>query len=250
MKINGLNVLVDENPQEVAVHAAGEFARIVRDKPNCVLGFATGNSPILTYQELIRLHKQENLSFSKVTSFNLDEYWNLDGDHDQSYRYFMEKNLFSQIDIRQFNTHVPNGKCVLPKFECSAYEDKIVSVGGIDLLLLGIGVNGHLAFNEPGSSLESRTRQVVLSETTIASNSDGRFFTNPDDVPRSAITVGIATIRDAKKIILIATGASKADAISKAIQGPMVELLPASLLQSHHDVTFILDKAAASGLKY
>ncbi len=244
-----IKVKVCKGSADVAVQAAKIFARLIKSKPDAVIGLATGSTPEATYGELARMHKKEGLSFAKVTSFNLDEYWGLDGDHDQSYRYFMNTQLFKKVDIRPWNTYVLNGKAVNPALECEAYETKIVSMGGIDLWLLGIGGNGHIAFNEPGSPVDSRTRLVSLTQSTIEANSDGRFFKDAAEVPRCALSAGIGTIREARKIVLLATGSNKADPIAAAVNGPFSPDCPSSLLQDHPDCTFIVDKEAAAGLK-
>jgi glucosamine-6-phosphate deaminase len=244
-----VKVVVCADPAEVARKAAAVFAELIRSKPSAVIGLATGSTPEQTYSELARLHKHEGLSFAKVSSFNLDEYWGLDGDHDQSYRYFMNQNLFRHVDIRPWNTFVLNGKAQNPYLECQAYETKIVSMGGVDLWLLGIGGNGHIAFDEPGSPVDSRTRLVGLTQSTIEANSDGRFFKDPAEVPRCALSAGIGTIREARKIVLLATGSKKAPAIAAAAEGPFTPDCPASLLQDHPDCTFIVDREAAAKLK-
>lgn len=244
-----IKVVVCKDEGEVARKAASIFAQVIRAKPNAVIGLATGSTPEKTYAELVRLHREEGLSFRQVMSFNLDEYWGLDGDHEQSYRYFMNDRLFKHIDIRPWNTFVLNGKAVSPQLECQAFEQKILSVGGVDLWLLGIGVNGHIAFNEPGSPVDSRTRLVNLSPETIAANSDGRFFKDPAEVPRCALSAGIGTIREARKIVLLATGPKKAEAVAAAVEGPFTTDCPASLLQDHPDCTFIIDIQAAAKLK-
>ena len=243
-----INLQICETADEVAVEAARVFADIVKEKPNAVIGLATGSTPEQTYEELAKIHKAEGISFADVTSFNLDEYWGLSGDHDQSYRYFMNQQLFSKIDIRPWNTNVLNGSAVNPSLESQAFETKILASGGIDIWLLGIGGNGHIAFNEPGSPVDSRTRLVNLSEETIAANSDGRFFSDPAEVPRCALSAGIGTIREARKLVLLATGEKKADAIRAAVEGPFSPDCPSSLLQDHPDCTFILDRGAASKL--
>lgn len=238
-----------EDDSTVAREAARIIAGAVRSLPDAVLGFATGSTPMKTYAELARIHREEGLSFARVRTFNLDEYLGLDGNHPQSYRAFMNNQLFSHIDIRPWNTHVLNGAAANARLECEAFETKILAEGGVDVWLLGIGNNGHIAFNEPGSPVDSRTRVVALTESTIKANSDGRFFKNPDDVPRCALTAGIATIREARKIILVATGDRKADAVASALEGPFSERCPASLLQDHPDCTFLLDRGAASLLR-
>lgn len=244
-----IKLIVCDSADAVAKKAASIFADVVRAKPNAVIGLATGSTPEATYAEMARTHKQESLSFAKVMSFNLDEYWGLDGDHDQSYRYFMNGRLFRSIDIRPWNTFVLNGKAANPMLECQAYEQKILSVGGVDVWLLGIGGNGHIAFNEPGSAVDSRTRLVNLTPETIAANSDGRFFKTAAEVPRCALSAGIGTIREARKLVLLATGPKKADAIAAAVEGPFSTACPASLLQDHPDCIFVVDKPAASKLK-
>lgn len=244
-----VKLVVCEDAAAVAKTAAKTFSELIRSKPNAVIGLATGSTPEQTYGELARLHETKGLSFAGVTSFNLDEYWGLDGDHDQSYRYFMNTQLFEKIDIRPWNTHVLNGKAANPYLECQAFETKIISVGGVDLWLLGIGGNGHIAFNEPGSSVDSRTRLVNLTQSTIEANSDGRFFKDPAEVPRCALSAGIGTIREARKLVLLATGAKKAPAIASALEGPFSTDCPASLLQDHPDCTFIVDRDAAKDLK-
>ena len=244
-----VKIIVCQDAQSVAQRAAGIFAALIRSKPNAVIGLATGSTPEQTYAELARLHRTEKLSFAKVKSFNLDEYWGLDGDHDQSYRYFMNTKLFDHIDIRPWNSQVLNGRAANPHLECQAYETQILSVGGVDLWLLGIGSNGHIAFNEPGSPVDSRTRLVSLTPSTIAANSDGRFFKDPAEVPRCALSAGIGTIREARQLVLLATGPKKAAAIAAAAEGPFSPDCPASLLQDHPDCTFIIDRDAAAGLK-
>lgn len=242
-----IKLVVCDDADGVARVAAGLFADLVQARPRAVLGFATGSTPERTYAEMVRRHRL-GLKFCGITSFNLDEYWGLDGDHPQSYRFFMNKRLFEGTDIRPWNAHLLNGKAANPFLECQAYETKILAMGGVDLWLLGIGANGHIAFNEPGSPVDCRTRLVSLSEATIAANSDGRFFKNASEVPRCALTVGIGTLREAKRIVLLATGAGKAPAIARAVEGPFTPDCPASLLQDHTDCTFILDREAAGGL--
>ncbi|MDA0746943.1 MAG: glucosamine-6-phosphate deaminase [bacterium] len=243
-----IKLVICETPQAVAKAAAAIFSSLIRSKPTAVLGLATGSTPELTYAELARLHKEEELSFAKTTSFNLDEYWGLNGDHDQSYRYFINQQIVNKVDIRPWNTHVLNGVAENPYLECQAYETTILAVGGVDLWLLGIGANGHIAFNEPGSPVDSRTRLVSLLPDTVKANSDGRFFKDPAEVPRCALSVGIGTIREARKLVLLATGAKKANAIAAALEGPFSPDCPASLLQDHPDCTFVVDQEAASKL--
>lgn len=243
-----IRVVVCDDAAGVAREAANRIAQVVKAKPNAVIGLATGSTPESTYAELARIHRTDGLSFAEASSFNLDEYWGLGGGHDQSYRYFMNDRLFKHIDIRPWNTHVLNGKAANPYLECAAFEQQILSVGGVDIWLLGIGGNGHIAFNEPGSSVDSRTRLVSLTPETIAANSDGRFFRDPAEVPRCALSAGIGTIREARKIVLLATGAKKADAVAAAVAGPFTVDCPASLLQDHPDCTFVVDSQAAAKL--
>jgi glucosamine-6-phosphate deaminase len=245
-----IKVKVLKDKAAVAQEAAKIVAAGIKAAPEkFVLGLATGSTPEGCYAELAKMNKEKKVSFAKVITFNLDEYWGLDGDHDQSYRYFMNKHLFNKVDIRLWNTNVLNGKAIYPAIECAGYEQKIVACGGVDLWLLGIGANGHVAFNEPGSPVDSRTRLVSLTQSTIDANSDGRFFSNPADVPRCALSAGMGTVREARKLILLATGAGKADAVAAALEGPFTPDVPASLLQDHPDCTYILDKDAAAKLK-
>lgn len=243
-----IKLVVKKDADAVALEAAKLIAAAIKAKPTAVVGLATGSTPEGTYGQLAKMYKNKEVSFAKVTTFNLDEYWGLDGDHDQSYRYFMNKNLFEKVDIRIWNTNVLNGKAANPMLECAAYEQKILATGGVDVWLLGIGQNGHVAFNEPGSAVDSRTRLVSLTQSTIDANSDGRFFKTAAEVPRCALSAGIGTIREARKIILLATGPKKADAIKAAVEGPFSPDCPASLLQDHPNCVFICDEAAASKL--
>ncbi|MBI4226930.1 MAG: glucosamine-6-phosphate deaminase [Candidatus Omnitrophica bacterium] len=241
-----MEVVIRDNPEAMAKLAAELIAEVVRRKPKCVLGLATGSTPVVTYKELIRLHTQEGLDFSRVTSFNLDEYVSLPPEHDQSYHYFMHENLFKSININPKNTHVPDGMAKdIPAF-CRWYEEQIVKAGGVDVQLLGIGSNGHIAFNEPGSSLGSRTRVKTLDEGTRQDNA--RFFKSMNEVPKYAITMGIGTIMDARQLILLANGAGKAEAIQKTCEGPITAIVPATVVQLHPKATIIVDKAAASKL--
>jgi glucosamine-6-phosphate deaminase len=242
-----MEVIVLPDAEAVGKEAARMIADLIRRKPNAVLGLATGSTPEPCYAELVRMHKEEGLDFSQVITFNLDEYYPIDPRHEQSYRYYMDTKLFNHININKANTHVPYGLAPDPDEHCRWYEEQIKRVGGIDLQILGIGHNGHIAFNEPGSSFASRTRLIVLTAETIKANS--RFFEREEDVPRYALTMGIGTILEAKKIVLLATGEGKADAVAAAIEGPITTMCPASALQLHPDVTFILDEGAASKLK-
>lgn len=241
-----MEVIIKDTYEEISALAARMIARVVCDKPNAVVGLATGSTPLGTYRELIRLHKEEGLDFSNVTTFNLDEYVGLPGEHDQSYRYFMNENLFNHINIDPANTHVPDGMAADIEKSCDEYENAIVVAGGIDIQLLGIGGNGHIAFNEPGSSLGSRTRIKTLDEKTISDNA--RFFENFEDVPHYAITMGIGTIMDSRELILLANKETKADAIAMTVEGPITAMVPATIVQMHRKATIIVDKPAGSKL--
>ncbi|MCC6547461.1 glucosamine-6-phosphate deaminase [Candidatus Sumerlaeota bacterium] len=241
-----MRIQILKNAGEVSRAAACFIVNRISKNPRLVLGLATGSTPQGTYAELVRMHRQGDVSFADVVTFNLDEYLGLSGDHPQSYRHFMNGTLFSGIDIKPANTHVPNGTARDPNAECEAYEQRIIAAGGVDLWLLGIGQNGHVAFNEPGSAAGSRTRVVDLSESTIAANSDGRFFSRPEDVPRRALTAGMGTVADARALLMLATGEKKAEALRRAIDGTPSPDCPASLLQGHRDFTVICDELAAS----
>lgn len=241
-----MKIIIKESYEDLSKEAARVIKREMQKKPNLVLGLATGSTPIGLYKELIRRHK-EGLSFSQITTFNLDEYFGLDSSHSQSYHFYMQKNLFDHIDIKPKNIHIPDGTVKDVKRYCAEYEEIIKRVGGIDLQILGIGSNGHIGFNEPGSLFTSRTHLTKLTESTIKDNA--RFFEKKEDVPRFAITMGIQTILEAKEIILLASGQNKADAVAKSIEGQITSQVPASILQKHPNSIFILDKAAASQLK-
>ncbi|MCM8829743.1 MAG: glucosamine-6-phosphate deaminase [Candidatus Omnitrophica bacterium] len=245
---NGFTGIV-KNYEEMSKEAGKLVKELIIKKSNCILGLATGSTPIGLYKELIRMHKEEGLDFSKVITFNLDEYYGLSGDHPQSYRYFMDTNLFNEINIKKENTHVPEGKIPIDEIEeyCKKYEEMIKNLGGIDLQILGIGGDGHIGFNEPGSSIYSRTRLVALDEQTIKDNS--RFFEKIEDVPKFALTMGVGTILEAREIILLANGSKKAEVVAKAIEGPITSQITASALQLHPKVTVILDEEASSHLR-
>ena len=234
--------------EEMSIEAAKIVADRIRRKPNLVLGLATGSTPLGLYKELIRMHKQDGLSFSKVTTFNLDEYVGLPRTHDQSYYYFMWENLFKQIDLNPRYIHVPDGMANDVEAHCEWYDNEIKKWGGVDLQILGIGGNGHIAFNEPGSSLGSRTRIKTLTEQTIKDNA--RFFKTLSEVPRLAITMGIGTIMEAKELIMLASKANKADAVKAAVEGPITAMVPASILQMHRNAYVIVDKDAASKITH
>jgi glucosamine-6-phosphate deaminase len=241
-----IKLRVVEDGSVVASEAAILLADEVRRRPDAVLGLATGSTPEATYAELVRLHREEGLSFARVRSVNLDEYAGLDGEHEQSYRQYMQRHLFNHIDIRLWNALVPDGVAADAEAECRAYEQRIQGLGGVDMWLTGIGTNGHVAFNEPGSAADSRTRLVDLTTATIESNSP--LFAHADEVPRRAFTVGIETLMASRRLLLLATGESKAAAIAAAIEGEVSSACPASFLQEHADCTFLLDRAAATHL--
>lgn len=239
-----MNVLVMKDAQEIGKAAGTMFAAQVISKPNCVLGLATGSTPIPTYKYMAELYREGAVDYSKVTTYNLDEYCGLTHDHDQSYYYFMMENLFKNINVPVDSIHVLNGIAPDAQAECDAYDAAIDAAGGIDLQILGIGNNGHIAFNEPCDVFPSTTHIVSLTESTIEANK--RFFESIDDVPKQAITMGIGSIMKAKNIILIATGAAKAEAVKAMVQGPVDPKCPASILQFHPNVTVFLDEPAAS----
>ena len=241
-----MEVVVKGAYDEVSKLAGQLIADVFRRKPRGVLGLATGSTPVGTYRELIRLHREEGLDFSQVVTFNLDEYVGLRPDHDQSYRHFMNEQLFNHININPGNTYVPDGMAKDLGAFCEWYEQKMVEHGGIDIQVLGIGSNGHIAFNEPGSSLGSRTRVKTLTDQTRQDNA--RFFSTMDEVPRYAITMGIGTIMEARRVIMLANGEGKADVIAKTIEGPITAMVPSTIVQMHRDATIIMDREAASCL--
>lgn len=238
-----MKLIVVNNYEELSKVAAKEFSKVIKEKENAVLGLATGGTPVGMYKELIKMYEKKELNFSKITTVNLDEYIGLNPEHNQSYRYFMNNNLFNHINIDKSNTFIPNGLAEDLEAQCKEYDQKIVELGGIDIQLLGVGNNGHIAFNEPNSELSSGTHIISLTDNTIEANA--RFFDNIDDVPRKAITMGVGGIMKAKKIILIASGESKAEAVKGIFSGKITTENPATMLQMHRDVTIIVDEAAA-----
>ncbi|MBO5852937.1 MAG: glucosamine-6-phosphate deaminase [Clostridia bacterium] len=232
-----MNYFVVDSYKELSRKAAQIIASVVTLKPNCVLGLATGSSPVGTYDRLTEMYENGELDFSRVTSVNLDEYVGLDGTNDQSYRYFMDKNLFDRVNIDKSRTFVPNGLAADPAAEGLAYDEHIKALGGIDIQLLGIGLDGHIGFNEPDTFFTKETHLVKLHESTIEANS--RFFASRDEVPTTAITMGMSSIMQAKKVLLIANGANKKEIMEKAFFGPITPEVPASILQMHPDVTVI-----------
>ena len=230
--------------REMSRKAANILSAQIILKPDCVLGLATGSTPIGTYDQLVEWYNKGDLDFAEVKTVNLDEYRGLSRDNDQSYYYFMHSHLFDRVNIKQENTNVPDGMAEDPVAECARYEELIQSVGGVDIQLLGIGHNGHIGFNEPGVSFAKETHCVDLTERTIEANK--RFFPSVDDVPKQAISMGIKTIMRAKKILLIASGEDKAEIVAKAFFGPVVPEVPASILQMHDDVVVVADSTALS----
>lgn len=238
-----MKVIVTKNYDELSKVAANEMANIIRNNPKAILGLATGGSPVGMYKELIKMNQSGEIDFSKVTTVNLDEYVGLSGDHPQSYRYFMNNTLFNHINIDKKNTYVPNGLAENIEEECKNYDAKIAELGGTDVQLLGVGNNGHIAFNEPDSSLVSGTHLTGLTEDTIKANA--RFFDTIDEVPKTALTMGLGGIMKSKKIIVIASGESKAEAVRGMVSGKISTNMPASMLQMHRDVVVIVDEDAA-----
>lgn len=239
-----MRIIVVDNYEEMSKTAAKLVASQITLKPNSVLGLATGSTPQGMYQGLVKRYQVGDLDFSECTSFNLDEYYGLDQSNEQSYYYFMQENLFKHINLKPENINIPSGNVDDIEAECVRYEKAIKAAGGIDIQVLGIGVNGHIGFNEPDVKFEAQTHLVELDEQTIESNA--RFFNSREEVPTKAISMGIKTIMHSRKIVLLANGASKADAIFKTIKGNITPDVPASILQLHLDVTVIIDKEAAS----
>ena len=230
--------------EDMSKKAANIIASQVVLKPDCVLGLATGSTPIGAYKNLVEKYEQGDLDFSQVTTVNLDEYKGLPRENDQSYYYFMHDNLFDHVNVKPENTHLPDGTKEDANEECARYEELIRTLGGQDLQLLGLGHNGHIGFNEPDAIFEKATHCVDLQESTIEANK--RFFASADDVPKQAYTMGIGTIMQAKKILVVVSGEDKADTVAKAFFGPVTPEVPASILQFHKDVILVADEAALS----
>ena len=239
-----MEVIVKKNYEEMSKVAATLFAAEIMENPKTILGMATGSTPVGLYKELVKMYEAGDLDFSQVTTFNLDEYIGLAPEHDQSYHYFMNDNLFNHINIDKANTNVPNGMEPDAEKECARYEELIKSYGGADLQLLGLGHNGHIGFNEPAEQFDKVTHCVDLQPSTIEANK--RFFASADDVPKQAYTMGIGTIMNAKKIVVVVSGEDKAEIVKKAFFGPVTPNVPASILQFHPDVTVVCDAAAYS----
>ncbi len=239
-----MNIIKAKDYQDMSRKAANIISAQIIMKPDCVLGLATGSTPIGTYRQLVDWYEKGDLDFSKVSTVNLDEYRGLKHTDPQSYYYFMRENLFGHVNIREEAAFVPDGENEDAKAACEKHEEIIRSLGGIDLQLLGLGNNGHIGFNEPGEAFEKETHCVDLTKSTIEANS--RFFDSIDEVPTQAYTMGIRTIMQAKKILVVANGEGKADIVARAFFGPVTPEVPASILQMHPDVTVVADEAALS----
>lgn len=243
-----MNIIKAKDYKDMSRKAANIISAQIIMKPDCVLGLATGSTPLGTYAQLIDWYQKGDLDFSRVSSVNLDEYRGLPKENDQSYHYFMQHNFFEHINIRPDHTFVPDGMEADSEKACLAHEEVIRTLGGVNLQLLGLGNNGHIGFNEPGAAFEKETHLVDLTESTIQANS--RFFEKPEDVPTQAYTMGIKTIMQAKKILVVVNGIGKADIVAKAFWGPVTPQIPASILQMHPDVTLVADEEALSAAPY
>lgn len=239
-----MKIIVD-TPEGIAQQAAAIYQEILATKPDAVLGFATGSTPLGLYAELVKMCDNGEVSFKDVTTFNLDEYVGLEPTHDQSYRFFMDTNLFNRIDLDPARVHIPSGIDTSAE-ALTGYDQAIAEAGGVDMQLLGIGCNGHIGFNEPGTPLESLTHVVELTQNTREVNA--RFFESLDEVPTHAATMGVKTVMNARKLLLIALGEEKADAIKATVEGPVTPDCPASVLQLHPDTVIFCDEGAASKL--
>ncbi len=242
-----MEVIIAPSPVEASAEAARIAAATIRAKPDAVLGLATGNTPLRFYDELAAMHAAGELDFAQVTTFNLDEYVGLGPQHRQSYAWFMREHFFSRVNVAPGRIHIPDGLTRDIPGHCAEYEGAIRAAGGIDLQLLGVGSDGHIGFNEPSSSLGSRTRLKTLSERTIRDNA--RFFPSPDEVPHHVITMGVGTILEARRCLVLAFGEAKAAAVAAMVEGPVTADVPASALQFHASCTLIVDEAAAGRLK-
>jgi len=242
-----MEVIITPDPAAASHLAARRIARLVREKPAAVLGLATGSTPVSLYKELIRMHREEGLDFSRVRTFNLDEYLGLAPAHPASYHLFMVENFFHGVNIPRDNIRLPDGLATDVPAHCAAYEQAIRDAGGIDLQVLGIGSDGHIGFNEHGSSLASRTRIKTLTRRTREDNA--RFFDKPEDVPHHVITMGIGTIMETRSVVLLAFGEGKSEAIAGAVEGPVTASNPASILQMHPDAKLYLDEPSAGSLQ-
>jgi glucosamine-6-phosphate deaminase len=242
-----VEVIITASPVEASAQAARIAAAVIHAKPAAVLGLATGSTPLRFYDELAEMHGRGELDFSRVTTFNLDEYAGLGPQHRQSYAWFMREHFFSRVNVAPGNIHIPDGLTGDVTAHCEEYETAIRAAGGIDLQLLGVGSDGHIGFNEPSSSLGSRTRLKTLNERTIRDNA--RFFASPEEVPRHVITMGVGTILEARRCLVLAFGEAKAEVVAAMVEGPVTADVPASALQFHASCTLIIDEAAAVRLK-
>lgn len=242
-----MRIIIENNYEAMSLRAAHIFSQEIRENPTGAFGFATGSTPVAMYSELVRMHQEDNLDFSHITTFNLDEYCGIDRNNPQSYMFFMQENLFGKITIPSESIHIPDGNASDTNLECRQYDERIEQAGGIRMQILGIGVNGHIGFNEPEDFFTAGTHVVDLSPSTIDANA--RFFEQREQVPRQAITMGIKTIMMSKKILLLANGANKAKILHEMINGRIVPQVPASVLQMHPDVTVVADQAAAAMLE-
>ena len=243
-----MEVIIRDTVEEVSLLGAQVVAQLLRQKPQCVLGLATGRTPLRLYRELIRLHEKEKLDFSQVTTFNLDEYVGLPPGHPQSYHFYMRENLFRHVNLPPGSTHIPDGCAPDLRFHCFEYEEAIRAAGGIDLQLLGIGSNGHIGFNEPTGSLNSRTWIKILSEKTLKDNAG--LFRTPEEQPRHVVSMGIGTIMEAGHCVVLACGSQKSSAVKAMIEGPVSSMCPASALQLHPRTTVIADASASARLDH
>ncbi|MBL7084476.1 MAG: glucosamine-6-phosphate deaminase [Candidatus Aminicenantes bacterium] len=239
-----MEVIITSNYEEICEKATRIIHQAWKRKNNLVLGLATGKTPLGVYKKIVELYENGEMDFSQVVAFTLDEYLGLEENHPQSFAYYMEKNFYQHTNIKEENIFRLEGKPENIKTHCQEYEEKIKNLGGIDIQILGIGRNGHIGFNEPSSSLASRTRVKTLTRETIGDNA--RFFKNREDVPRFCLTMGIGTVMDAKMIILLASGKNKSEAVFKSIEGPVTAMVPASVLQLHPQVKIIIDEEASS----
>lgn len=242
-----MEVIIKETSEEASALVADWFTKTIQQKPNAVLGLATGKTPLSVYSQLVANHQKQKIDFKNIRTFNLDEYVGVGPEHPSSYAHYMSTHLFSKINIDLKNTFIPNGQTKDINAECAAFESRIAQVGPIDLQLLGIGRDGHIGFNEPGSSLSSRTRLKTLTQETRDDNASN--FSKPSDIPIHVITMGLGTIMEAKQIVLMAFGKDKAKAISLCVEGPVSAYIPASILQFHNCVKIVIDREAASLLK-
>jgi len=243
-----MEVIIRPNAEEVALLTAKLIAKALRENPHMVMGLATGRTMLQIYAQLVRMYEEEALDFSHVATFNLDEYVGIPAESENSYRYYMNHHLFNRININIRNTYLPNGMATDLEAECRQYEQRIKSRGGIDLQLLGIGRSGHIGFNEPLSAMFSRTRAKALTPETVAQNSP--LFSPPESMPRRAITMGVGTILEARRCVMVVTGEEKADVLAQAVEGPISSMISATALQLHQRCTIIVDEAASSKLRH